>query len=72
MTALCLDHLSLCDVPALELVEIAGTLECAAVSLFVTGNGGQHEPGSEAFRQQTQHAGAPGRLARRDLGPGVR
>lgn len=35
MTALCLDHLSLCDVPALELVEIAGTLECAAVSLFV-------------------------------------
>jgi sugar phosphate isomerase/epimerase len=35
MTALCFDHLSLCDLPALELIEVAGKLDCAAVSLFV-------------------------------------
>jgi sugar phosphate isomerase/epimerase len=33
---LCLDHLSLYDVPALELIEIAAELGCDAVSLFVT------------------------------------
>jgi len=32
----CLDHLSLHDVPALELIEIAAELGCDAVSLFVT------------------------------------
>ncbi len=36
MRPLCLDHLSLYDVPALELIQIAAELGCAAVSLFVT------------------------------------
>lgn len=36
MRALCLDHLSLYDVPALELIEVAAQLGCDAVSLFVT------------------------------------
>lgn len=36
MRALCLDHLSLYDVTALELIEVAARLECDAVSLFVT------------------------------------
>lgn len=36
MRALCLDHLSLYDVPAIELIEVAATLGCDAVSLFVS------------------------------------
>lgn len=36
MRSLCLDHLSLYDVTALELIEIAATVGCDAVSLFVT------------------------------------
>lgn len=36
MRPLCLDHLSLYDVTALELIEIAAELHCDAVSLFVT------------------------------------
>jgi sugar phosphate isomerase/epimerase len=35
MRALCLDHLSLYDLPALELIDVAAKLECNAVSLFV-------------------------------------
>jgi sugar phosphate isomerase/epimerase len=33
---ICLDHLSLSDLTALELIEVASSLGCAAVSLFVT------------------------------------
>ena len=33
--SLCLDHLSLYEVSALDLIEIAARLECGAVSLFV-------------------------------------
>ncbi|MDD3798980.1 MAG: TIM barrel protein [Novosphingobium sp.] len=36
MDAICLDHLSLCDLPALDLIAVAGELGCGAVSLFVT------------------------------------
>ena len=36
MRPLCLDHLSLYDVTALELIEIAAEVGCEAVSLFVT------------------------------------
>lgn len=36
MRPLCLDHLSLYDVPALEVIKIAAELGCDAVSLFVT------------------------------------
>lgn len=36
MRSLCLDHLSLYDIPALELIKIAAQLDCDAVSLFVT------------------------------------
>lgn len=36
MRSLCLDHLSLYDVTALELIEIAADVGCDAVSLFVT------------------------------------
>ncbi len=36
MRPLCLDHLSLYDVTAFELIEIAAELACDAVSLFVT------------------------------------
>ena len=36
MTAICLDHLSLCDISALDLIEVAGQLDCSAVSLFAT------------------------------------
>jgi sugar phosphate isomerase/epimerase len=36
MRAICLDHLSLSDLTALELIEVAAQLDCAAVSLFVT------------------------------------
>jgi len=35
MRPLCLDHLTLGDLTALELIEVAGELGCAAVSLFV-------------------------------------
>ena len=35
MTALYFDHLSLCDLPACDVVEVAGQLGCAGVSLFV-------------------------------------
>ena len=35
MRPICLDHLSLSDLTALELIEVAATLDCAAVSLFV-------------------------------------
>ena len=35
MRPLCLDHLTLSDLTALELIEVASTLECAAVSLFI-------------------------------------
>lgn len=35
MTALYFDHLSLSDLPARDLVEVAGELSCAGVSLFV-------------------------------------
>lgn len=35
MTALCFDHLSLVDCPALEMIEVAGQLGCSSVSLFV-------------------------------------
>ena len=35
MRALCLDHLSLSDLTALELIEVAAALGCDAVSLFV-------------------------------------
>ena len=34
MTGLCFDHLSLCDLPALEMIEVAGQLACSSVSLF--------------------------------------
>ncbi len=36
MRAICLDHLTLYDLIALELIEVASQLGCAAVSLFVT------------------------------------
>lgn len=36
MRPLCLDHLSLSDLNALELIDVAAKLDCAAVSLFVT------------------------------------
>lgn len=36
MRPICLDHLSLSDLTALELIEVAAQLNCAAVSLFVT------------------------------------
>ena len=36
MRPICLDHLSLSDLTALELIEVAAELGCAAVSLFVT------------------------------------
>jgi sugar phosphate isomerase/epimerase len=36
MRPICLDHLTLSDLTALELIEVAGELGCAAVSLFVT------------------------------------
>ena len=36
MQPLCLDHLSLSDLTAVELIEVAAALDCAAVSLFVT------------------------------------
>ena len=35
MTGICLDHLSLCDVSARDLIDVAARLDCAAVSLFV-------------------------------------
>jgi sugar phosphate isomerase/epimerase len=35
MRALCLDHLSLADLTALELIEVASALGCSRVSLFV-------------------------------------
>lgn len=35
MPQLCLDHLSLSDLSALDLIEVAVALDCAAVSLFV-------------------------------------
>jgi len=36
LTSICLDHLSLVDLTALELIHVATELECARVSLFVT------------------------------------
>ncbi len=36
MRPLCLDHLSLSDLDALELIDVAAKLDCTAVSLFVT------------------------------------
>jgi sugar phosphate isomerase/epimerase len=36
LRAICLDHLSLSDLTAIELIEVAARLDCNAVSLFVT------------------------------------
>lgn len=36
MRPICLDHLSLSDLTAIELIDVAAQLGCAAVSLFVT------------------------------------
>ena len=35
MRPICLDHLTLSDLSALELIEVAGELGCSAVSLFI-------------------------------------
>ncbi|OCC25157.1 hypothetical protein MB02_00205 [Croceicoccus estronivorus] len=35
MTGICFDHLSLCDISALDLIDVASSLDCEAVSLFV-------------------------------------
>ncbi len=35
MSPICFDHLSLHDLPALAMIEVAGQLSCSAVSLFV-------------------------------------
>lgn len=54
MRSLCLDHLSLYDVTALELIRIAAQLECNAVSLFVTP--GQLGPYLDLTRDATAKA----------------